>query len=1002
MYLVGTGNGKKGLRYNITAGTWNKIRGLPGSLGSGGASATDGINLYVLRGNKSNTFWRYNVASDIWSSLPNALASIDTGSGLAYLPDVALEARAVAIYPGSAVAVDGDTIQIRQRITAGQNNSTVTPTLTVLTANGATATLSGPSPASAVIPANTFVDFFWTATVTAGSTPGDVRFFAAVPDFPEATSASVLVTQPLTFQATVNDPAIASGVIRNTGMLSDQTDFYSGVSSNTTQTFLGNVIGDFVWQDTDGDGIQDPGEPGIPGVIVWLYDDTGTTLIASTTTDSTGYYSFGGLENGTYVVRYDSASLPPGFVPTTPSSITSDPLLNDNTVYLDADFGFQPPPALPGSIGDLVWSDLNGDGIKQAFEAGIAGVTVTLYRDLNNNGTIDSADALFQTILTDSSGGYLFTGLPAGDYLVSVSPTDPAIPVNGSGFKFVATTEVLYDVTLAAGGTFLDADFGFAPPASIGDFVFFDTNANGSQDIGEPGIPDVTVRLYLDADNDGSPDGSHIATTVTADGTGLYPAGFYEFTGLPAGTYFVQVDTTTLPTGVVLTADPDRDGVPVWDDSDPTLPPGDDADSHIIIGYGSSYTGADFGYQPPGSIGDFVWLDLNGDGIQDPGELGIANVEITITNGTDTYTTTTDWNGYWSWPNLPDGTWTVTASGDALAGLVPTYDAEGAPDGSATFVVLNGDVQLDVGNLGIDFGYKLDGLYSLSGTILTNDKGPDDKPGYVLGSHDDIDDFFDDGVDMDAGPFDETELDGITVYLYTESGTFLGTTVSADGGKYSFPNLSEGTYRVIIGTTDPVFDDSTVTTTVDNNPATTSVENTGTSVIQTVEVASNVTDVDFAFIPNSTYDYGDLPLSYGMTTLAQDGARHAIPVGGSTVFLGNAPDAESDGLPSAFANGDDLMGADDEDGVLPLNIGSWTNGNVVDENGGSIRFSVTGSGWLVGWVDWNGDGDFLDPGEMIVSQSVTTGTVDVAFDIPAGTITGEPQSWLSRFRIFTA
>ena len=56
----------------------------------------------------------------------------------------------------------------------------------------------------------------------------------------------------------------------------------------------------------------------------------------------------------------------------------------------------------------------------------------------------------------------------------------------------------------------------------------------------------------------------------------------------------------------------------------------DDADSFIIVGFGGHYGGADFGYQPSGVIGDFVWLDTNGDGIQDPGEPGIAGVIVRL------------------------------------------------------------------------------------------------------------------------------------------------------------------------------------------------------------------------------------------------------------------------------------------------------------------------------------------------------------------------------------
>jgi hypothetical protein len=160
-----------------------------------------------------------------------------------------------------------------------------------------------------------------------------------------------------------------------------------------------------------------------------------------------------------------------------------------------------------------------------------------------------------------------------------------------------------------------------------------DINSNGTQDIRETGIAGVTVELYLDVDQDGLPDSpSPIATTVTADGTGANPAGFYQFIALAAGTDFVKVLTRTLPLAgglpIPLTSDPDCDGVPVNDNTYPRLPAGDNGDSLVIVSLGSNDTGADFGYQPPGVIGDFVWLDLDQDGVQDLGEPGIVNVTV--------------------------------------------------------------------------------------------------------------------------------------------------------------------------------------------------------------------------------------------------------------------------------------------------------------------------------------------------------------------------------------
>ena len=77
-------------------------------------------------------------------------------------------------------------------------------------------------------------------------------------------------------------------------------------------------IGDFVWNDTNGDGVQDPGETGIPGITVTLYDSNGD-VIATTTTDQNGNYVFDNLPAGDYTVVVGSG--PDGTNPSTPTSV---------------------------------------------------------------------------------------------------------------------------------------------------------------------------------------------------------------------------------------------------------------------------------------------------------------------------------------------------------------------------------------------------------------------------------------------------------------------------------------------------------------------------------------------------------------------------------------------------------------------------------------------------------------------------------------------------------
>ena len=77
---------------------------------------------------------------------------------------------------------------------------------------------------------------------------------------------------------------------------------------------------------------------------------------------------------------------------------------------------------LRGRISDFVWFDADADGIQDAGESGIAGVTVTL---LDGNGNVvytDEGDPI--TTVTDDTGLYDFTGLLPGSYVVEFLPPE--------------------------------------------------------------------------------------------------------------------------------------------------------------------------------------------------------------------------------------------------------------------------------------------------------------------------------------------------------------------------------------------------------------------------------------------------------------------------------------------------------------------------------------------------------------------------------------------------
>jgi hypothetical protein len=223
----------------------------------------------------------------------------------------------------------------------------------------------------------------------------------------------------------------------------------------------------------------------------------------------------------------------------------------------------------------------------------------------------------------------------------------------------------------------------------LGDFVFLDNDCDGRQGAGDTGIGGVTVIL-----KDAS--GNVLATAVT-DGN-----GHYEFTGLCAGDYLVEVDLGTLGMGLVPTLS--HVGDPAGDsNASPaavTLA-GDDASDLTI----------DFGFKVTGSIGDRVWRDLDCDGVQDAGEPGINGVRVELRSADGSLlfaSTVTSGDGSYSFDGLDSGACqpaggylvVVDTTSAALAGLVSGFDLDGGAD-SRTRVVLGAGMR----RTDVDFGF---------------------------------------------------------------------------------------------------------------------------------------------------------------------------------------------------------------------------------------------------------------------------------------------------------
>jgi hypothetical protein len=172
-------------------------------------------------------------------------------------------------------------------------------------------------------------------------------------------------------------------------------------------------------------------------------------------------------------------------------------------------------------------------------------------------------------------------------------------------------------------------------PINVGNFVWDDLDHDGRQDAGEPGIAGVTVQLW------------NAAKTNLIDSAVTNASGSYTLTAPTPGDYRVRV---LLPAPAVDQFSPkNQAGGNDQEDSD-INPSGTNFGFTDIYSFGSnliSITTIDAGiivYRPPTptrtptpiNVGNFIWHDLNGDGVQTAGEPGVQHVLVQLWNAAKT------------------------------------------------------------------------------------------------------------------------------------------------------------------------------------------------------------------------------------------------------------------------------------------------------------------------------------------------------------------------------
>jgi hypothetical protein len=556
-----------------------------------------------------------------------------------------------------------------------------------------------------------------------------------------------------------------------------------------------SAIGDYIWLDANRDGVQDITERGIPNVTVALYTDPNGdgnpadgSVIYTTVTDAFGRYIFPNLGSRNYVVDVtDTYGMLTGYSLTTGSTDPHGPIpLGRNEKYLDADFGYAPTDTTKAVIGDYVWSDADNDGMQDAGEPGIGGVTIQLLAD--NDGDGNFTDVVTTTTTADD-GSYLFPNLDPDDYKVDVTDTGGVL----SGYTLTSGPQSSSDPTetihVEAGDVYLNADFGYyqAGLGTIGNQIWLEEDGDGTYEPanGEIGISDVTVNLIKDTNGNGVWDAGErvVSTITTTDGT-------YQFVGLALddgdgdADYLVQVtDIHDVLRRYRLSNGPN-------DGSDNNS---QDAPYAVALTAASSTNNtADFGYwfdQAAGMVGDRVWYDLDGDGVQDLGEQGIEGVTVEIwkmkkTGGTwnpdqKIGEVITDATGNYFFPNLEVTnkgsryqTRVITASSPPLNGYTPTNQPDHMDESE---VLSTGGQKID---LTLDFGYRLTGgSYEIGDYVWLDGDG--------------------DGV-QDAG---ESGFENVTLALYHDADgdgviddgePVIATDITDANGNYLFAGLVDG------------------------------------------------------------------------------------------------------------------------------------------------------------------------------------------------------------------
>ncbi|MDB6076146.1 MAG: hypothetical protein JWO89_3786, partial [Verrucomicrobiaceae bacterium] len=593
------------------------------------------------------------------------------------------------------------------------------------------------------------------------------------------------------------------------------------------------AIGNQLWVDTNGNGIKDSTEPGIPGVTVQLWtvgangieqngggDDV--QVGSSTITDISGKYSFSGLANGTYYVRIPT---PPASYPgvtvlpvnvdngldndnngqqTASGTAFRSPLIalatgtepgvavdgDDTNGDMTVDFGFaNPDSAYASNLIDNASFELTGaantNGSAQAL-LGYNGTGTTFGSNLNALRWVGGVNGIspFNTPVQRMQV------LAAGNSATRVSWVESAKARNGKRYMLLESTNSCLDLRAFGGGTWSSvlqpgrtyemavyADNASAAAAS------FQVNFEAGANIFNIGGTNYQYFLAGQSRWTGSPTPNFAAadyngwTEASANATKPNWRKFTFRFSISATATAAQIDAAS-----ILIAGAASTGPIVVDDM---------YVSEIKLG-----------------LGDLVWADANNNGVKDPSESGIPGVTVQLFTSTDgiagneddalytggTNTTTTDASGAYRFTILPTGNYVVKVtpptSYPMTSGTPVTSDNNinndnnGSQPGGISTVIMSPVIALNAGTEPVNDGdTNADTDFSVDFGLF---------PGMVVGNT-----VFNDANNNGIQDGGESGISGVSVALLdAATSSVVSTTTTNGSGLWGFTVFSQGSYKV--------------------------------------------------------------------------------------------------------------------------------------------------------------------------------------------------------------